>query len=522
MSKFASKYQASTTVPTGTIRTTGRVVPTHEGGLGVERDAKSALFLLAVTNMVREDTFYEAAGERDNRFRGLVEQVAREDAGWVARFIPYLRLKMFTRSASIVAACEYLRAGGPNAASVIDSACQRADEPAEVIGYWHQTYGRRLPAALKRGVARAVNRLYAERSALRYDGREKPIRFGDVIELVHPNPRSEWQSDLFRYLLDVRHHPEQIRASLLRLPIIERARSLANLEVPARREFLLTNREAPKLLDEAGFSWERLSGWLDGPMDARAWAAIIPSMGYMALLRNLRNFDEAGIPAERRSYVKAKLAAPDEVAKSRQLPIRFYSAWKNLGSMDWGSMLESALQSSLANVPRLRGRTLVLVDASGSMLDAIAGRSTLNRAEVAAVFGTALALRAEAADLVAFNTRSVTVPFRAGDSVLRLAGHPVFHPSGGTQTWDAFRRHIAGHDRVVILTDEQAWPSWDNRAMPGTEEYPGTIYTFNLAGYAPAHGPSGSDRRYTFGGLSDAAFGMLGLLEEAKDGEWPF
>src|SRR3712207_7767035 len=51
--------------------------------------------------------------------------------------------------------------------------------------------------------------------------------------------------------------------------------------------------------------------------------ALAPTMGYMALLRNLRNFDEAGMPDEVAAVVAARLGDPDEVARSRQLPYRF-------------------------------------------------------------------------------------------------------------------------------------------------------------------------------------------------------
>ena len=52
---------------------------------------------------------------------------------------------------------------------------------------------------------------------------------------------------------------------------------------------------------------------------------------------------------------------------ARQFPIRFLSAFKEAPSLRWAWPLEQALQHSLANVPQLPGRTLVLVDVSGSM-----------------------------------------------------------------------------------------------------------------------------------------------------------
>ena len=90
-------------------------------------------------------------------------------------------------------------------------------------------------------------------------------------------------------------------------------------------------------------------------------------MGYMALLRNLRNFDEAGVPDDVAERVAAKLADPDEVARSRQFPFRFLAAYEQAPSLRWGHALDTALQLSLANLPALPGRSLILVDTSASM-----------------------------------------------------------------------------------------------------------------------------------------------------------
>src|SRR3954449_4048540 len=97
---------------TSPVRAVRRAL-THEGGPAYARDVKGELFLLAVTNMVGEDTFYESAGARDERFRGLIHAATQEDADWVARFVPWLRGVANMRSASVAAAVEYVRAGGP-------------------------------------------------------------------------------------------------------------------------------------------------------------------------------------------------------------------------------------------------------------------------------------------------------------------------------------------------------------------------------------------------------------------------
>lgn len=499
MAKFATAAPPNVTSP---VRTEGRMA-TFEGGAGWVRDAKSDLFLLAVTNMVAETTFYESAGKRDARFVDLIHRVTREDPDWVAQFVPWLRDTAQMRSASLVVAAEYVKAGGPNGRQVISAALRRADEPAEMLGYWHQTYGRRVPQPVKRGVADAVARLYNERAALRYDGTQRAWRFGDVLELVHPKPEAVWQAALFRYLLDARHGREDLNTELL--PTIAADRALAALPESERRAAL-----GGMLMGQAGWSWERLSGWLPGGMDAAAWTSVIPNMGYMALLRNLRNFDTAGIDDLTALQVCNRLMAADEVVRSRQFPIRFLSAYREAGSLRWAYALERALDHSLANVPALPGRTLVLIDWSGSMWSGISGRSKRQRWEVATIFGAALAKRAEHADVVAYGSSAGYLDVAA--PLLRIL--ETARGLGGTQTMQTLRAAYKGHDRVVIVTDEQAHDA--GNPIP---EVP-LIYTFNVAGYAPAHLPSGDNGRYTFGGLTDAAFQLIPIIEAQRDGHW--
>src|SRR3954464_7629812 len=337
---------------------------THEGGPAFERDVKGELFLLAVTNMVGEDTFYEAADERAERFRTLVRAATREDADWVARFVPWLRGVANMRSASVVAAVEYVRAGGPFGRAVVASGLQRSDEPAEALAYFTSRYGRALPQPLKRGVADAARRLYGERAALKYDGLSRAWRMADVVELTHVKPRDETQSALFRWLLDRRAGPAHAGSPA---PVLSMLRARASLEaLPADERRALVSAAAVDAsvadrLTAAGMTWEALSGWLEGPMDRAAWEAVIPSMGYMALLRNLRNFDDAGVGDDVAAKVAAKLSDPDEVARSRQFPYRFYSAYQAAPSLRWGYALERALELSTGNVPAFDGRTLVLV-----------------------------------------------------------------------------------------------------------------------------------------------------------------
>ena len=123
-------------------------------------------------------------------------------------------------------------------------------------------------------------------------------------------PSGPSQSALFHWLLDRRHEREDLTVDAGQLPVVAARQALEAMPLDDRRPFL----EAPDAgarLSAAGATWEWLSGWLAGPMDAKAWDAVIPSMGYMALLRNLRNFDDAGVSVglrERRVEVKGVVA----------------------------------------------------------------------------------------------------------------------------------------------------------------------------------------------------------------------
>lgn len=494
---------------------------TYEGAPGHARDPKSELFLLAVTSLVAEDTCYEAAAERDGRLRELVARVALADPDWVLRLVRWVRTEAQLRSVAVAMAAEAVHArlaagahGGNRA--LIAAALDRADEPGELLGYWVARYGRALPQPVKRGVADGARRLYTERALVRYDGAAHGFRFGDVLQLTHPRPRDARQGALFRYALDRRHGRADATPGP-ELPVLAAREALLAVPVADRRAVLLAD---PGVLTRAGMSWEHAAGWLQGPLDAAVWQALIGAMGYMALLRNLRNLDQSGVPDAVAAQVGARLADPREVAASRQLPLRFLAAYRAAPSLRWAWVLEQALQASLASVPALPGRTLVLVDRSGSMFCPLSRRSTVTRADAAAVFGAALALRAASADLVEFGTSSRVVPLRRGAAILATADG--LGDLGGTNTAQAVRRHFRGHDRVVIVTDEQAWAGWHGADPTAQVPAEVPVYTFNLAGYRYGHGPSGTANRHTFGGLTDAGFAAIPLLEAGRDAHWPF
>ncbi|QBI53445.1 TROVE domain-containing protein [Streptomonospora litoralis] len=534
-----AKFNRGGTLPAGRSPVRAEEIAsgaTHEGAPGHARDPRSELFLLAVTNLVGEQTFYEAAGVRDGRYRTLVHRLALEDPAWLTGLIGWLRTGAHMRTAPLVAAAEMAHARTEAGASghtrtAVRAALGRADEPGELIAYWHGRYGRRMPIALKRGVADALLDLYNERTMLKYDSSAADYRFGDVVELVqprthHPHIRGTWRDVLYGYAIDRRHRPDaDIPGALQRLNGHARLRARA-AEDPAA---LLD----PDALRDLAFTWEQVLSIAGDRVDKVAlWESVLPSMGYMATLRNLRNLDEAGVPDSVAQHVAQRLADPDQVARSKQFPFRFLTAYRQAPSLRWAYALDQALTHSLANIPTLTGRTLVMVDTSSSMHSGFSADGTMMRWDAAALFGVALAARCAAAEVVSFSSaqryvgdprgaHTAAFPLKAGESLLRSLdrwSRGGYFLGGGTDTAAALHRHYAGHDRVVLLTDEQAAGPSVHAAIP--ERVP--MYTFNLAGYKRGHAPSGLGHRHTFGGLTDACFRLIPLLEAGRAAAWPW
>lgn len=540
--------------------TTTSTTTNHAGGAGFTRDVRSELYLTAVTNMVGEDTFYETGDKRDDRYAALVRQVAVSDPDWLYRFIGWLRNKANMRSASVVAAAEAvharLEAGltDPFGVTVpgssfelpgsedkgnkhfIPQAMARADEPGEFLAYWTARYGRGktlgLPKPVKRGLELAVRDLFNEYAYAKYGQADGGYGLARVVDLVHAKPKADWQGELFGHALDELHKrnrpiPEHLymlqgRAKFLSMPQEERK---AFLERPG----------ATEVLSQAGITWEALSGWLGGPLTASFWESLIPTMGYMALLRNLRNFEKAGISRQARKAVQDRLADPAQVAKSRQFPFRFLSAYRAVEGDWWNEALSDALDASVGNLPVFRGKTLVLVDTSGSMRGNISAKSSVSHVDIGGLFGVALAKAGMDVDLFGFADGVFKHELPKGGSILRgiqSFDAKIGSVGHGTETIKALKTAWDGHDRVILVSDMQAFADysgygyWGNRQTTSTgvtDAVPADVvmYGINPSGYSSTALDLSQRNRYEIGGFSDQVFRMMSLIESGA-ADWPF
>lgn len=547
MTKF-NKANVRTAVksPVTSARKAG--LTTHEGAPGFKRDARGELFMLGAGRFFGEKSFYETAHDGADRFRALVHEVAGADPAWLASFLKWLRSDANIRTAALVGAVEYARATqtmprdadfftvpGLSARAVVRSVLQRADEPGEMIAYFRSRYGRSIPIAIKRGIADAIvghgtdrKPLYSEYTMLKYDTASHGYRFGDVVDIVcpatlHPDVRGTKLGDLFQFAIDRRH---------------DRGDESSFTMLKANRDFRRLADASPNLLLDAaklkaaGLTWEDALSIGGAKLDkAKLWESLIDAeaLGYMAVIRNLRNMDEAGVSKAHAKRIVEMIEDPARVAASRQLPFRFYSAYNATPSDRWKQALTEALDYSTANIPKLTGRTLVLVDTSASMEGKLSDRSGVRYVDVAALFGVALARNASKVDLYGFGDGVFKHELAYGGSVLGQTKQfvaRVGEAGHGTRIADSMRRTFAGHDRVVIFTDMQTMHSrysgYGIGDVSSTVPASVPVYAWNLAGYEASMMPTGSGNRHEFGGFSDSAFSIMQALEAGRDGRWPW
>lgn len=518
MNKRNAKPRNTATTP---IATTGQAF-TVEGGKGWQRTPKGELFLAAVTSL-NEDTFYESADERATRIQTLTkDNEIVTDPEWTLGLVRWLRQEVGLRSIPTVVAISAVKARlnagltGTNR-QIIEAAIGRLDEASDMVAGWMSLYGRNIPSCVRRGVADALRARLSERSYLKWAGRMNAgsVTLRDVINLTHPKPKGKTQEALIKLVLDESYGK---KGSDKKLPTIRARRQFLAMDRDAQIR-ALTGPDAKDIIRKAALTHEVIAGSI-GTIPADVWETLVPEMGYMALRMNLRRIEASGASRSLVATINERLSDMEEAAKSRTMPVAFYSAYKN-APLAFAAALQDAANASLENVPALKGSTLVLLDRSGSMSGILSAKSSLTCQDTANVFAAALALRGENVRVVAFDGFMEDVNV-SGTDLLRVVDQ-MPAPRGGTYTPEAIRwAHEGGrqYDRIVILTDEQyAGGSVDSTLDTYAPGVP--VFTWNLAGYRTAQ-MEAREGRWTFGGLSDKGFQMIPLLERGIGQSWPW
>ena len=393
---------------------------THEGAPARHLTPELQFRRSVLACLLWESQFYEDGIEIAGRIAELVPKVQAEK---VAALAVEAREQMKLRHAPLLIVREMARHATHRrlVAETLERVIQRADELAEFVAiYWKD--GRvPLSAQVKKGLAAAFPK-FDEYQLAKYD-RGGPIKLRDVLFLSHAKPRDAAQAGVWKKLV------------------------WGRLGTPDTWEVALSSgadkREA----------WERLLRE--------------QKLGALALLRNLRNMSESGVDEP------LVLEALTAMNASRVLPFRFLAAARH--APHWEEGLEQAMLKSVAGQPKLPGRTIVLVDVSGSMTAPLSKRSDMQRTDAA--YGLAVLVReiAEKVGVYSFSDRVVEVPARRGFA-LRDAIE-ASQPHNGTLLGKAvgWLNKSERYDRLIVITDEQAH---DNVPMPK-----GKGYVINVASY---------------------------------------
>lgn len=372
---------------------------TFEGAPAARMIPEQALRRSVLSCLLWEKEFYEDGQTIAERILDLAGKVKIEQLAALAvearsqfnlRHVPLLLLKALVKHGS-----------GQMVADTIAATIQRADELSEFVAIYWQDGKQPLSNPMKKGLAKAFLKFNAYQLA-KYN-RDGAVKLRDVLFLCHAKPDTPEREAMWKQLI------------------------AGELPAPDTWEVALSAGKDKKE------TFERLIR--EG------------QLGYLALLRNLRNMVDAGCDEE---LVKQAIVARKNGA-DRVLPFRFVAAARACPRME--GAIDTALCENIATLPALPGKTVVLVDVSGSMDGALSRKSDLNRMDAAAALASIIHgdLR-----VFTFSNALVEVPARRG-----MAGVDVIkrsQPHGGTELGAAVQKinQAVPHDRLIVITDEQS------------------------------------------------------------------
>jgi 60 kDa SS-A/Ro ribonucleoprotein len=454
------------------LRALGRAQPDTvnlAGGAAYAQSARLELVSLLVTTFL-EDEFYRTEAQTVARLRELIVRVA--DPRFVARAALYARQTCGMRSVSHLVAGELAHSvkGETWTKRFYAEVVRRPDDVLEILGYTLAVYGRPLPNSLKKGLGSALGR-FDEYQLAKYRRDHAAFKLVDAVNLVRP------------------------RATPALSKLVR-----GELGPADTWEIRLTQAGEAATPDEVAAA------------KADAWGALVTGrkLGYLALLRNVRNILTHAPEAV--DALCVQLADPAAVRRALVFPFQFLAAVDALkqGNLPGADRvldaLNQAVDHSLANVPRFEGRTLVALDSSGSM----AGRPQ----QIGSLFAAVL-VKATGADLMVFSDNASYHTLNRRDSTLTAAASIPF-ASGGTNFNAIFQRANRAYDRVVILSDMQAWVG-GGAPVEAFAEYQRRhraeprVFSWDLKGHGTLQFPQ--ERVYALAGWSDRALELVQRLD---------
>lgn len=430
-----------------------------------------------------QDQYYRSS---DDTFQRLKELIAVCDKKLVAQAIIFARTKFGMRSISHVAASELAKhIGGKDwAKNFFKNVIYRPDDITEILSY-HKAKNGTISHAMRKGLAKAFDKFDAY-SLAKYRGSDKAFKLIDAVNLCHPEP------------------------------VENNAEALAALVKGELKSF---------------DTWETnlSAAGSDSKAKAQVWTSLLTEkkLGYLALLRNLRNIMEQAPDVLQMAL--ESLTSRDFIRKSLIFPFQYLTAYKQFESMNTRQSrivmeaLSKAVDISCENVKELgfTGNTLVAVDNSSSMDSPVTNSEHMKKSELGALFGIVFA-KAINGDIMEFGDTSRYISYTLNtDSMDFAAGFQSKNKVGhGTNFHSIFENADKKYDRILIFSDMQGWMGYYAPTKPLSDykkrfDANPFVYSFDLAGYGTMQFPE--NKVFCMAGFSDKIFDQMRYLETDKN-----
>lgn len=442
------------------------------GGKAYKESDEMQLASLLLTSF-GDDKHYQK--EKDI-YSQLEQLIAVCDKEFVAKAIIYARKQFGMRTITHIASSMLAKhIGGMEWGSrFFDKVINRVDDMTEIVAC-HLSRKQKLTNAMKKGFSSALGR-FDDYQLAKYKGENKAVKLVDLVNLVHPKETERNNGAIGRL----------INGELRSFDTWESELSAVGDDIEAKKAV-----------------WHRL--------------LYENKLGYFALLRNLRNIIQLNDETLKNKALKA-LLNEFAIKKSLVLPFRFSTAYDEMSKIDSDAMriVSKACEIACSNVPKLEGKTLIALDVSGSM-------SSCRVADIASLF-TAVLLKSNNCDLITFADDAKYRIVDPYNSVMTIK-NAIRYACGGTNFESVFRVANKRYDRVILLSDMQAWlqDSWYAKSPKAAyERYKREFnvpnckfYSFDLAGYGTMQMPQ--QDVYCLAGFSDKIFDIMKLVESDKN-----
>lgn len=394
-----SKFNQSTQGANKTVNKSGHVAYKMEN--------KLKLVTMVLTTMFGEPMYY---GDNSNE---LVKLAKETDMQFVSKLAIYARKEFHMRSVSHVLTAIIANQGKEYTRHTVNGVVERVDDITEILACYIGMYGKPIPNALKKALADAMQR-FNEYQFAKYNGGNKAVKLRDVLRITHAKPKDKAQEELFGKIIN------------------------DTLETPYTWETELSSK---------GNTTE-------------VWEQLIESgkVGYMALLRNLRNIVQA--QPKNIDIVLNTLKDKEQVLKSKQLPFRFYSAYKalsNVGTSKIFDTLEIAIRHSVENIEKINGKTLIAIDVSGSMQNPVSAKSDVYCSDIACLMASMANYICDDTIVLSFDTRLNKVNISSVGGIIQNA-KSINVNGGGTDITLPIRYLLQEKikvDRLIMFSDNE-------------------------------------------------------------------